>query len=296
MQKSKLKVIEPDESFYANHLTFTSVSDIQQIACCLNEIAISYFTFDRTYKDGSHIRLTNAGKWIESYYRKKLYDAAIFEKDPKLFSSGYVFWSWLKREPIYSAAGEHNIDHGLTITQPHELYCDFFHFGTTRDNFISPEVLAARLPQLYRFIAYFKERAQRLIAQAEATRFILPIKSLTHINLHDLQIQDDALDVLAKTEITRLYLGDEFDNAYLTRKEIEVLSMLKKGSKTVDIINQFNLSERTVETHIKNIKAKFKCHTLFELGYVTGRLGVQNIFPFTVDIEDTLGDKNGTVA
>ncbi len=291
----KSNIITPDENFYRNNITFTSVPDITAITEPLKKIGLGYFTFDRTYKDGSHIRLTNAGKWIESYYRKKLYDVAIFERDPKLFSDGYVFWAWLKREPVYSAAHEHNIAHGLTITQSHDLYCDFFHFGTTCDNFISPEILVTRLNNLYRFIALFKEKARQTIIAAEATRFILPITALQHIKLADIKHKDQ-LNIFKMTDISRLYLGDELDNVYLTRREIEILGLLTSGKKPVDISKQFELSERTMETHIKNIKTKFKCNTLFELGFITGKLGIQNAFPFAIDLNDDTGEKDGIVA
>src|SRR3990172_10335885 len=134
------KIIEKlSEEFFQSHVTFTSVPDMVEITKPLAAIGLSYFTFDRTYQDGSHLRLTNAGQWIESYYRTELYKRAIFEKDPRLFSNGFVFWSWLNREPIYSAAAEHNIEHGLTIIEKHDQYADFYHFGTARNNFILPE-------------------------------------------------------------------------------------------------------------------------------------------------------------
>lgn len=291
----KLKIFEPDENFYKNHVTFTSIQDIHAITLPLQKIGISYFTFDRTYKDNSHIRLTNNGKWIEYYYRKQLYDVALFEKDPKLFTDGFVFWSWLKREPVYLAASEHDIDHGMTITQTHDLYCDFFHFGTTCKNFISPESMITEIKNLYRFINYFKEKAQHRINEAEQSRFILPLKSQTRIHLADVKYQDFSYDIFKGTEVARLYLGEEFDNIYLTRKEIEILGFLKNGMKPVEIAQQSNLSERTVETHIKNIKEKFKCATLFELGFVTGKLSVQHIFPFSIDVADSSGDHHGTL-
>ncbi len=161
------KIFIPDESFYRNHVTFTSVNVMQDMIKCLSIIGINYFTFDRTYDDGSHIRLTSAGAWIEHYYREKLYNLAIFEKHPLTFSKGVVFWSWLSRAPIYSTASLFDIDNGLTITQPHKTYCDFYHFGTNRDNKIAEAVLSSKLDYLYRFIAIFQQKAYRLIKQVK---------------------------------------------------------------------------------------------------------------------------------
>ncbi len=281
-----------NERFYQSHVTFTSVPAITEITQPLNQLGLSYFTFDRTYHNGEHLRLTNAGKWIENYYRTDLYKAAIFEKDPRLFFNGCVFWSWLNREPIYSAAAEHNIDHGLTIIEKHDTYADFFHFGTTHDNYIAPELLVTKLDYLYRFIAYFKQKANPIVVEAEKTRFKLLVPQAKQITLNDLndtliQTQDDH-DLLhklfKKTEVTRLYLGSEFNNSYLTRREMDVLRLMKDGQKPVEIAKSMGLSVRTLETHLKNIKAKLKCKTLFELGFALGTLGLKNHYPFKVEV------------
>lgn len=274
-----------DESFFRTHITFTSVSDIIQITKPLTSMGLSYFTFDRKYQDHSHLRLTNAGKWIESYYRSNLFNAAIFEKNPKLFTNGFVFWSWLNREPIYSAAAEHNIDNGLTIIERHENYVDFFHFGTSCDNFISPDELITKIEFLYRYIAYFNQKMHSVICEAERTKIKL-CTSKSQITLTEVtgsKAKFNLTELIKLTEITRLYLGDEFDNAYLTRKEIVILNKLKKGNKPVDIAVKLGLSVRTLESHVKNIKEKFKCNTLFELGFCLGSISEKNIYPFKIN-------------
>jgi DNA-binding CsgD family transcriptional regulator len=288
------KLYVPDDKFYASHVTFTSVCDLVEITQPLTEMGLSYFTFDRTYQDGSHLRLTNAGAWIESYYRTELYKKAIFEKDPKMFSNGYVFWDWLSREPVYSAAAEHNIEHGLTITEKHAEYTDFFHIGTTRDNPISQEKLLAHIDHLHRFIAYFKQKARHLIQEAEATRVILWTPHQTEINLHDLNSNLSCANItefLKSTDVSRIYLGEEFNDTYLTRQEITILQLLTDGSKNTKIAKTLNISERTLESHIKHIKEKFKCDTLFELGYRLGKINVQNLYPFKLNLNPEDGSQ-----
>lgn len=277
---NELKIFTPDEKFYQKHVTFTSVPIMQELVKSLNCIGINYFTFDRTYIDGSHIRLTSAGAWIEHYYRERLYDVAIFEKDPATFTNGFVFWSWLSRAPIYEEAALFDIDHGLTITQPHKSYCDFYHFGTSCSNPISEAVLSSRIEYLHRFIAVFKQKSQNLIREAELTRFILPTKSNTIFNINDI-VADNRINnnIFDQGEIKRFYLGDDYDNQYLTGRELEILFHLCSGNKLVDIAKILYISERTVETHIDNIKNKLKCATMFELGGKVFNLGLHNIMP-----------------
>lgn len=88
-------------------------------------------------------------------------------------------------------------------------------------------------------------------------------------NLNSFKI---SVDFLKTTDIHRFYLGNEFDNSYLTRKEMEVLGLLINGQTTVQIAKQFRLSVKTLEQHVKSIKIKFKCNTLFELGFKAAKL------------------------
>lgn len=270
------EIFLPDEDFYKNHITFTSVGIIKDLLKDLNKIGINYFTFDRTYTDGSHLRLTSAGEWVEYYYRQKLYEVAIFEKNPAMFTKGVIFWSWLNRDPIYTKAALHDIDHGLTIVQPHHVYCDFFHFGTSVDTPISEADMFAQLDLLHTFIAIFKQKTQVLIKKAGASRFILPTKANTEFKIKDV-VGTNNFEILSQGKIRRFYLGDEFGDEYLTGKEMQVLLHLCNGKKLVDTAKMLFISEKTVETHIGNIKNKLQCRTMFELGAVTQHLGIQNI-------------------
>ncbi|MCC2625357.1 MAG: hypothetical protein K0R14_1230 [Burkholderiales bacterium] len=270
------KIFLPNEDFYHNHITFTSVGVIKEMLKELSGIGLTYFTFDRTYTDGSHLRLTSSGEWIEYYYRQKLYDVAIFEKNPAMFSNGVLFWSWLNRDPVYSKAALHDIDHGLTIVQSHKLYCDFFHFGTYVNNPISEATLLSQLDCLHKFIAVFKQKARGLIKKSEVARFILPTKSNTQYEIKDV-VGANNLSALEQGEIKRFYLGDEFGDVYLTGKEMQILLHLCNGNKLVDVAKMLFISEKTAETHIGNIKNKLKCRTMFELGAASQNLGLQNI-------------------
>src|SRR5262249_33007500 len=146
-------------------------------------------------------------------YRTKLYKSAVFEQDPRIFSGGYIFWAWLMRDPIYTAASQFDIDHGLTIIDRHENYADFFHFGTSTQNPVSQDFFVSKLHVLYRFIALFKQKGYRLIKQAEDGRFQLGVSKkdeLIETAIHASQ-QISVHDRLLLPQIGRFYFTKHHD-------------------------------------------------------------------------------------
>ncbi len=265
-------IFSPNEKFYHSHIS-SSVGVIKELLKGLVEIGITYFIFDRTYQDGSHIRLSSAGDWIEHYYRKKLYDVAIFEKNTKLFSAGFIFWSWLNRKPIYEDAALFDIDHGLTITEAHKSYCNFYQFGTKIDHYVSEENLLAKINYLHRFIAFFKQKANKLIQDAENNRFILPIQSNLYFHLSKSAFTLNS-NQLKQSDLKRYYLGEEYNNSYLTAREVEIIINLQLGQRVSTIAEKLFISVKTIESHIKHIKEKLCCKTMFELGFTIHKLGI----------------------
>lgn len=60
-------------------------------------------------------------------------------------------------------------------------------------------------------------------------------------------------------------LGNKYGNTYFTRREAECMVLLLKGKTINSVAGILNLSPRTVEYYIKNMKSKLGCRTKFEL-------------------------------
>lgn len=63
----------------------------------------------------------------------------------------------------------------------------------------------------------------------------------------------------------RYYLGDKFEGAYFTRREAECMVQFLKGKTISQAALSLNLSPRTVEFYLKNMKNKLSCQTRPEL-------------------------------
>lgn len=72
-------------------------------------------------------------------------------------------------------------------------------------------------------------------------------------------------DVREKKAVNRVFLGPEFPGIYLTPREEECAIYLMQGSTLKEIAKALELSPRTVEFYLKNIKNKLNCRTKFQM-------------------------------
>lgn len=72
----------------------------------------------------------------------------------------------------------------------------------------------------------------------------------------------------------RLDLGQEFDNQYLTKREIDVLRCVILGYTSKKIGQQLNISFRTAEAYIETLKLKLKCFSKGDIAKVAFTSGL----------------------
>ena len=77
---------------------------------------------------------------------------------------------------------------------------------------------------------------------------------------------------------SKIYLGEEYRNIYFTGREAEVMVQLMQGKTLNAAADNLDLSPRTIEFYVKNMKAKLACRTKSELiGKVFASDFVKNI-------------------
>ena len=69
--------------------------------------------------------------------------------------------------------------------------------------------------------------------------------------------------------VQRYYLSEPYEEIYFTTQEAKCLLHCKKNSRYRSISQALNISERTVEFYLKNMRSKLSCKTKKELLKVT---------------------------
>jgi len=68
-----------------------------------------------------------------------------------------------------------------------------------------------------------------------------------------------------KRRSKKYYLGERYPGIYFTLREAECMKYIISGNTIVDTSKMLDLSHRTVEFYVNNMKAKIKCRTKSEL-------------------------------
>lgn len=231
-----------------NHIFFTAASDISDIVAPLRAYDITYFAYAKSYADGSRILLSSHVDDFQAYLTNKHYLQGNCEARPNLYQRQAVLWSALPNQHLYQFSKEHfDIDHGLTLVEPGEKNCEFFAFASSHDH---PEVVNFYLNNLdiiKRFTGHFKEKAGKIIDQAEKHKIMLPQ-------------HHDAMRTYSMSELQEL-----FTNIKVTRRQTDCINLLLEGASTKEIASQLKLSPRTVEYYIEMLRAKFHAQNKSDL-------------------------------
>lgn len=250
---------------FKHHPSLVTHRDLFAICSPLYAKNIKIMNFIRVTSDQKVTYLCDHHDWLLHYLNKGYPQIGAFEQKQVVISGDYVLWSALQdTDPIVIDSREiFNIRHGITLMRTHPEGHDFFNFGVSESASAVKEKLQAQVKDLQHFIDDFYAKTKRLLSRVQKTAFNLQDFSDNKEESHSLN--------------SNFYLGPKYNHQYLTRREIECLIWLVKGKATPAIALILNLSTRTVEKHIENIKRKLDCHTQCQLGYILAKLDIADL-------------------
>lgn len=146
-----------------------------------------------------------------------------------------------------------DIEYGITLIKREEDGFGFYNLGIKSSDSSIINKYVNNLNEYESFIQDFQDKTKNLFCSA---KYLKP-----HIN------SESTDDDFRKT-------GHQFGRLHLTNREYECVNYLIRGKTAEEIAIILNISRRTVETHVQNIKRKMNCYNQFRLGYLLGRLGI----------------------
>jgi DNA-binding CsgD family transcriptional regulator len=248
----------------ANHFALESSNQVKEVCdSILNPIGITYFNYIKIYNhDCSREMLTNRPEWTDHFYKNALYNSVGAIDIEHLIPKGYFLWSEMDaKDAVYQQGREFfNIDNGISFVVKRNDTTLLYIFAADRDNNTINNFYAGNIDLLQRFIHYFTNQAQPLIKEAAKNRVYLSTPQEINLERVNNIILTDSLrnEFLKKTEVARYYLLNESDSLYLTKKQADYASLFIKGLSAKQIARKMDVSFRTVEGHLQDIKVKIQ--------------------------------------
>lgn len=245
------------------HISWKADEDVKAICKPFFEkFSINYFDYAVTYDRDTHYTsavLVSDRDWYEHHFKKR------FIISSTMYDSGIHLWSSEgNEERIRDGRNLFNHDYGISFFKKYKNYWELVDFATFSGNHRIMDFYFNHVDILEIFVMYFKEKAQDLIKQALAQQIMIP-KDMTGV------ISVDTIGINKKNILESIkpkkYILDivNYSKKYLTPKEFEVLKFFCKGYSMKEIARFLNISARTAEDHINNVKRKLGIIRKFEL-------------------------------
>lgn len=246
------------------HHALTSSASVKELVNPLLEsIGITYFNYIKVHnKDCSRELLTNNPEWIDHFYQNALFNSVGAMDVEHLLPKGYFLWSEPNsKDPIYLQGRDFfNIDHGISFIVKRKDVTYLYVFASSRERYAINNFYVGNIDLLQNFIHYFNDEARPLIKEAENNRIYLPSKqAINHDRVNNIILSEEARqDFLNKTKAKRYFLLNESDHLFLTEKQANCARLYTKGYTSKHIASMMDVSPRTVEGCLLDIKNKLQ--------------------------------------
>lgn len=261
-QNGKISMNEMNQIF-SNYTT-----DVYSICNELfDETNISYYDYQRWYDDGTVLILTTHPEYMTAYIKHAFYPTL---HELNLFTpiAKFTFMSDAMTLPVVAdknpkkylsnilMAKEFQIHHRLYHVARHNNYVRICGFGITNDTRSIFEFYLNSADYLERYIMYFENQARELIEGKNKKTIILSkyydkpkeiieYNDMNSFNTYKLGFSDKKI---------KLHVDGEL--IHITPREFQTLELTLKGLSSKEAAKILGISNRTIEKHFENVKAK----------------------------------------
>ncbi len=247
-----------------NHPFLQMAEDIDQICNPLKKFGVHLFSYRKTFADGSRVNLSNNANWLDDYYNLDLFKSSLFEYDIENYATGFSLWPQESALPIFSHGRmRYNSDNGITLTLKQPDFCEFFIFGADKNNKQMLNIYINNLELIKNFTDYFHAETTRLMKEAEQSLIQIQLKNSENQTFENIY-NCDFSEIKQLFKITKPTEKDIL-LAKLSPREIDCVELILQGKTAKEIARHLNLSYRTVEFYLNNLRQKTGSRNKFEL-------------------------------
>ncbi|WP_175772861.1 response regulator transcription factor [Paraburkholderia phenazinium] len=242
------------------NVSIDASSSVRDIATnFLKRSGLNAFSFSRIFKDGTRAELWTDGSALSHTFLNKQYIVGAYtpilygdnERYAILENKLNSFPKDIKERYAAQVADQRELFNYSTpfkIIKKQIDYCDYYIFYGPKENKTLVAFYLNNLNVLENFALFFEREAKILIEAAVANPIIVaaPLKSSPSASVIGTKIQ-------------------VLNGVGITRRQIEIARGIASGSTSREIGEMLCISQRTVESHVENMRSRLNCGSRAEL-------------------------------
>ena len=209
---------------------------------------LNYFDYSRLYNDGSMLLLVSDQHWMKHFFEQNYPAGGMIKKD-----GIYPWSSHLPKQAVIDAKKYFNHCNGLTVIKKFPDYIEFYDFASPPDNLNISHHYFNNFELFETFQYYFTERANGLIKTADENRLMVP--SSEPESIISPKLENEIMNLIKPKYF---YLTHNGHDVKITHTEMRCLLLAAEGATAKQTAFELgNVSPRTIETHLTNLRNKF---------------------------------------
>ncbi len=262
---------------FSDSMMVRNLEQIKSITGPLQLLGIEGFFYMRIYPDNSLIDFTSEPQWGELFFHN-LYNENYRTVDlyqHLCFKNNISLWAHNPHNTIWQEGKEYfNLGNGVSIFKQHSSYTNIYSFYSKSNNYKINNFYINNLDILDNFIKYFDDSAATIIDIESQNALILPTYYKNAQEKKPSEEHKTLQTFLSKISSGKVTKDKIISFQQLTPRQQECLGWLCMGKTAEEIGIILGCSQRTIETHICNIKIKFECTKITQIIYLAIKHGL----------------------
>ena len=253
---------QTNELKFERHISASFAQDLTDLLSPLKYCCnINHFAYQKLYATKEVEFVTTHPDITDFFWQNKFYEKIFFGNIDN-YKTGHYLMTLLNDQHIEKVTQAikqgFNIDNNFVVIKKRTDFCEFYYFATKKENNTINGFYLNNIDLFENFILYFKEKAHKMLVKIAENKFFFP-----NSNDKSILAKPENSKICPLNEVYKTYKRINNDNItlnkFLTAKELSCLKHVIQGLSAKETAQLMNISNRTVEKHIENIKNKLKC-------------------------------------
>ncbi len=215
----------------------------------IKALGIDFFIYKSVYNDGRLVFLCTDQAWLQQRFFPAPCSSTVLRKQIRGIPENHFkafLWADTPDDPVYNLLREHKISNGISLYRKTSSFLESFHLASKNEQVNLPLLLINEHLMIENFFYFFTQTAKGIITPKNS---IIKLNNIDYLNNSDISNR--------KTLILKKILFDTPDGQILlSKRESEILFLLTRLMSSKEIGKHLNISHRTVEVILQNIKDK----------------------------------------